>query len=99
MQMATRANADCARPESFERVIVASLSSRAVHVTGVHVALGIRTLAGPLILRERVIKPVLAGARAVSEGPSPTPIAPLDLHYLNLQREMHRTFQALALAA
>jgi hypothetical protein len=60
---------------------------------------GIRTLAGLLILREHVIKPVLAGARGFHQGRSPRTIHPLDLHYLNLQRELHRTFQTLALAA
>ena len=60
---------------------------------------GIRTLAGLLILREYVIKPVLAGARGFHQGRSPKTIHPLDLHYLNLQRELHRTFQTLALAA
>ena len=60
--------------------------------------LGIRTLAGFLILREHVIKPVLAGARGFRQGRPPKTIHPLDLHYLNLQREMHRTFQTLALA-
>ena len=60
---------------------------------------GIRTLAGLLILREHVINPVLAGARGFHQGRSPKTIHPLDLHYLNLQRELHRTFQTLALAA
>ncbi len=30
---------------------------------------------------------------------APPTIYPLDLHYLNLQRELHRIFQTLALAA
>jgi len=42
---------------------------------------------------------VLAGARRFHQGRSPKTIHPLDLHYLNLQRELHRTFQTLALAA
>ena len=42
---------------------------------------------------------VLAGARGFHQGRSPKTLHPLDLHYLNLQRELHRTFQTLALAA
>jgi hypothetical protein len=61
--------------------------------------LGIRTLAGLLILREQLFKPVLAGARGFHQGRSPKTIHPLDLHYLNLQGEPHRTFRTLALAA
>ena len=60
---------------------------------------GIRTLAGLLILREKIIKPVLAGARGLHPGRPPKTIHPLDLHDLNLQRELHRTFQTLAIAA
>lgn len=38
-------------------------------------------------------------ARGLHQGRSPKTIHPLDRHYLNLQRELHRTFQTLALAA
>ncbi len=56
-------------------------------------------MAGLLIVREKVIKPVLAGAAKPGTNPSPKNIHPLDQHYLNLQLEMHRTFQTLGLAA
>jgi hypothetical protein len=59
----------------------------------------IRTLVGLLILREKVIKPVLAGAGRPRPGRPPKRIHPLDLHYENLQREMRHTFAALGLAA
>jgi DNA-binding transcriptional ArsR family regulator len=59
----------------------------------------IRTLVGLLILREKVIKPVLAGAGEPKPGRPPKRIHPLDLHYENLQREMRRTFHTLGLAA
>ena len=59
----------------------------------------VRTLAGLLILREKVIKPVLAGARGTHQGRPAHTIPPLDQHYLNLQREMRHTFQTLKLAA
>jgi hypothetical protein len=60
---------------------------------------GIRTLAGLLILREKVIKPVLAGIRRASIGAAPKTIDPLDQHYQNLQQEMHDTLRTLKLAA
>jgi hypothetical protein len=60
---------------------------------------GIRTLAALLILREKVIKPVLAGAGRPKLGRPPKTIHPLDVHYDNLQRELRRTFETLGLAA
>jgi hypothetical protein len=60
---------------------------------------GIRTLAALLILREKVIKPVLAGAGRPKPGRPPKRIHPLDVHYENLQREMRRAFDTLGLAA
>ncbi len=59
---------------------------------------GIRTLAGLYILREKVIKPVLAGAARPKRGRKPRDVAPIDLHYTNLQTEMLATFQTLHLA-
>ena len=60
---------------------------------------GIRTLAGILILREKVIKPVLAGAGRKHAGRPPQNIHPIDKHYESLQREMFNTFEMLGLAA
>jgi DNA-binding transcriptional ArsR family regulator len=60
---------------------------------------GIRILAGMLILRENVIKPVLAGLGKPRVGRPPKNIQPIDQHYDNLQRELRRTFETLALAA
>jgi hypothetical protein len=59
----------------------------------------IRTLVALLILREKVIKPVLAGAGRPKPGRPPKRIHPLDVHYENLQREMRCTFQTLGLVA
>jgi hypothetical protein len=61
--------------------------------------IGVRTLAGMLILREKVIKPVLAGAGKKRRGRPPKNIHPIDKHYENLQREMFNTFEMLGLAA
>jgi hypothetical protein len=60
---------------------------------------GIRTVAGLLILREKVLKPVLAGVCRPKPGRPPKNIHPLDVHYQHLQREMLATLQTLKLAA
>ena len=59
----------------------------------------IRTLVALLILREKVIKPVLAGAGRPTPGRPPKRVHPLDVHYENLQREMRHTLEMLGLAA
>jgi hypothetical protein len=60
---------------------------------------GVRTLAGLLILREKVLKPVLAGVHHPRRGRAPARVAPLDVHYDNLRKEMLQTLRALKLAA
>jgi hypothetical protein len=60
---------------------------------------GIRTLAALLILREQVIKPVLAGVCRPKRGRQPKNLHRLDVHYQKLQREMLATFQTLEIAA
>jgi hypothetical protein len=60
---------------------------------------GIRTLAGLLVLREKVLKPVLSGVWHPRRGPPPKSLHPLDMQYHRLQREMLATLQMLALAA
>lgn len=60
---------------------------------------GIRTLAALLILREQVIKPVLAGVYRPKRGRPPKTLHPLDVHYQKLQCEMMATLQTLKIAA
>ena len=60
---------------------------------------GVRILAGMLVLRERVLKPVLAGLGKARIGRPPKQIHPLDKHYEVLQHELRRTFETLGLAA
>ncbi len=55
---------------------------------------GIRTLAALLLLREKVLKPVLAGVYRPKRGRPPK-----DIHYQHLQREMLATLQTLKIAA
>ena len=59
---------------------------------------GVRTMCAYRLLREQVIKPLLAGA-ARRLGRPPKVVHPLDQHYLNLRTDMRRTFQTLGLAA
>jgi hypothetical protein len=60
---------------------------------------GIRLLAGLLILRHKVIEPVLAGMVRPKRGRPPKSIHPLDLHYQKLQTEMLATLKILKIAA
>jgi hypothetical protein len=60
---------------------------------------GIRTLAALLILREQVIKPVLAGVCRPKRGRPPKNLHPLDVHYQKLKVEMLATLKTLKLAA
>jgi hypothetical protein len=60
---------------------------------------GIRKLVGLLVIREKVIHPVLAGACRPKPGRPPKLTNPLDTHYQNLQKEMLATLQFLKLAA
>jgi len=59
----------------------------------------VRTVAALFIIREKVLKPLLAGAAKPKVGRPPKNIHPLDQHYMTLQRELSRTFETLGLAA
>ena len=60
---------------------------------------GIRTLAGLLVLREKVLKPLLAGLYRPKRGRPPKNVHPRDVHYQHLQCEMLATLRTLKLAA
>ena len=51
-----------------------------------------------LVLREQVIKPLLAGVQRPVGRPPKHP-NPLDEHYLNLREEMARTFKTIGIQA
>jgi hypothetical protein len=59
---------------------------------------GVRTMCAYLLLREKVIKPLLAGAVRPTGRP-PKVLSPLDQHYVNLRGELNRTFETIGLAA
>lgn len=60
---------------------------------------GLQTITALLVLREKVIKPVLAGAGKIKRGPRPKFLNPLDNHYHLLQVEMRNLFQTLRITA
>ena len=59
---------------------------------------GVRTMCAYLVLRDKVIKPLLVGV-VRPLGRPPKNINPLDKHYLTLGEELHRTFETIGLAA
>lgn len=59
----------------------------------------VRLLAGLIILREKVIKPVLAGIGRPHSGRPRNNVMPIDTHYRKLQGELWETFKTLKLAA
>lgn len=59
---------------------------------------GVHVLAGMIILREKVIRPVLAGLAKPKPGPKPKNSHPIDEHYRNLRDEMKATFNTLSIA-
>jgi hypothetical protein len=59
---------------------------------------GLRTMCAYMVLREQLIKPLLAGTGRPLGRP-PKIITPLDQHYLNLREELNRTFETIGLSA
>jgi hypothetical protein len=60
---------------------------------------GLRAMAACIVLREKVIKPLLAGSFQVKRGRPPKTHTPIDRHYQNLQRGMQELFVELGIAA
>ena len=61
-------------------------------------AQGLQTAAAVLLLREKVIKPVMAGAGKPRRGRPPKQQDPIDAHYETLQHEMYSLFQTIGIA-
>jgi len=59
----------------------------------------LRTLCAYVVLREEVLKPLLAGVKTDRLHDPPKPMAPLDQQYVLLHTQMSRTFELLGLAA
>ena len=59
---------------------------------------GVRAMCGYLILRDKVIKPLLAGV-VRPFGRAPKNQTPVDQHYVRLREELNRTFETIGLAA
>jgi len=58
----------------------------------------IRILCAYLLLREKIIKPLLAGI-VCPRGPRPRHHTALDEHYITLRRQLRQTFQIIGLTA
>lgn len=59
----------------------------------------LRVLCAYVLLREQVIKPVLAGMAHAQLPPPPAHLTELDQHYANLHCELQRTLKTLGIAA
>jgi hypothetical protein len=59
---------------------------------------GVRAMCAYLILRDKVIKPLLAGV-VRPFGRAPKNQSPVDQHYVRLREELNRTFETIGLAA
>ena len=60
---------------------------------------GLRAMAGFIVLREKVLNPLLAGASSRKRGPKPTNQSQIDIHYENIQTEMQNIFEIIGIAA
>lgn len=60
---------------------------------------GLRAMAGFLVLREKVLVPLLAGACNLKAGRKPSNRCEIDIHYENIQREMQYIFKIIGIAA
>jgi hypothetical protein len=61
---------------------------------------GLRAMTALVVLRHKVIKPLLAGCCGQRKrGPKPKNVTPLDAHYQQLQTDMRELFHELGLAA
>jgi hypothetical protein len=56
-------------------------------------------MAGFIVLREKVLIPLLAGAGNRKPGRKPSNRFEIDVHYENIQREMQNIFETIGIAA
>ena len=62
-------------------------------------ATGLRAMTALVVLRHKVIQPLLASCCQLKRGPKPKTSTPLDAHYRQLQTDMRELFSELGLAA
>jgi hypothetical protein len=62
-------------------------------------ATSLKAMTALLVLKDKVLKPVLANLGAPLEPPQPGQASPLDEHYLRLQADLRTMFRALGIAA
>jgi len=60
---------------------------------------GVRTIAALVILRDKVIKPILAGTAKSKMGRKPKNWSLIDKHYETIRKDMQTLFEDLGLAA
>jgi hypothetical protein len=60
---------------------------------------GIRAIAALFILRDHVIKPILAGVRTSGTSSKPTVSSPIDQHYDHVRADVQSLFEKLGIAA
>jgi len=60
---------------------------------------GLRAMTGFIVLREKVLNPLLAGACSWKRRPKPSNRSQIDIHYENVQREMQNVFEIIGIAA
>lgn len=62
-------------------------------------AWALKAMTAVIVLKDKVIKPVLANLGAPLPRPQPEQASPLDEHYLRLQADLRTLFQAVGIAA
>ena len=60
---------------------------------------GLRTMTAFIVLHDKVLCPLLAGAGKRKPGPKPPSRSEIDFHYDNIQIEMQKVFKCLSIAA
>jgi hypothetical protein len=60
---------------------------------------GLRAMAALLLLRDKIVRPLLAAASRNEPAPEPATVSPLDLRYRAVHREMRNLFTTLGMAA
>jgi hypothetical protein len=60
---------------------------------------GLRAMTGFIVLREKVLTPLLAAAGNRKPGRKPSNRSPIDIHYENIQSEMQNVFEIIGIAA